>query len=204
MKNTFSKYLALGGVTGPILFTITVSICAYLRPDYRYTQFISELGATNSPNASLMNYVGFMISGLMIISFGVALIMHAKGKLGNIGSVLILLFGTGMFVVGIFSCDVGCPREGTFENTIHDQVSGPAFLSAILGILLCGFSFRKLPSWSGLWLYSGISAVVAFAFMVALATSIEAYTVTGIWQRLLLATIFVWCAISGWKMFRLE
>jgi hypothetical protein len=129
---------------------------------------------------------------------------NAKGALGSIGSVLIVIFGTGMFVVGIFSCDVGCPREGTFENTIHDQISGPAFLSAILGILISGISFRKLPSWRGLWLYSVLSAIVAIGFMIALAESIEAYTVTGIWQRLLLTTIFMWCAILGRKMYKME
>jgi hypothetical protein len=109
-----------------------------------------------------------------------------------------------MFVVSIYSCDVGCPREGTLENTIHDQISGPTFLSAILGILILGISFRKLPSWRGLWLYSVVSAIVAFGFMIALVASLEAYTVTGIWQRLLLTTIFLWCAIIGWKMYKME
>jgi len=185
-----------------MIFTLVTITCASLRPDYHYTQFISELGAADSPNALLMNFAGFMLAGIMIIAFGIALVLDSKGIVARIGSILITLFGCGMFIAGIFSCDVGCPREGTLENTIHDQVSGPAFLSAILGIFLKGISFRRLPAWNGLWAYSLVSAIISAGFMIALVDSIEAYTTTGLWQRLLLTALFIWCAIVGWKMYK--
>lgn len=206
MNQTNLRYLALGGLFGPILFTSVFLICSSLRPGYdQINKFISELGATGTPNADLMNFVGFIPSGLMIAVFGISqLWLLPKGIVSRIGSTLIILFGVGMATAGVFSCDVGCPREGSFENMIHDQVSGPAFLCGIIGILLLGISFRKIPSWRSLWLYSVISALISLVFIAALINSIESYSLTGTWQRLLLLTIFLWCGTVGLRMFRLE
>jgi len=204
MKEAALKYLTLGGIAGPVLFTTVTLICASLRPDYNHiSQFISELGATGTGNAIIMNWIGFIPSGLMIAVFGMSLTMLLpKSLIARIGSVLITIFGLGMVVAGNFSCDVGCPREGSFENLIHDQISGPIFLLGVIGILLLGISFRNYPLWRSLWIYSVISALLALAFIVALINSIESYTTTGLWQRLLLATIFLWCGIVGLRMFK--
>jgi hypothetical membrane protein len=49
----------LGGVAGPILFSVVVVVSAALRVDYSHiADFISELGATGTPHADLMNYAG--------------------------------------------------------------------------------------------------------------------------------------------------
>ena len=67
MKIKTLKILTLGGLMGPILFTITILVSAYLRTDYSHMHnFVSELGATNTPNEQLMNFAGFIISGLLI------------------------------------------------------------------------------------------------------------------------------------------
>jgi hypothetical membrane protein len=196
--------LTLGGIIGPVLFTSAILICASLRPNYNHaSQFISELGATGSPNADLMNYLGFIPSGLMILSFGLSLlILIPKSRTSIIGSVLVALFGIGMIVVGFFSCDIGCPREGSFENMIHDQISGPSFLSVIIGILLLGISFRKHTLLRNLWVYSVVTGLISFGFMAGLINSIESNYLIGLWQRMLLGTIFLWCGIVGQKMFK--
>lgn len=202
MNKTALKFLALGGIAGPLLFTSITLICASLRPDYNHiSQFISELGATDTENAILMNWAGFIPSGLMIAAFGLSLIMQLpKSPLARIGSILVIVFGLGMVVAGSFSCDVGCPRQGSLENTIHDQVSGPIFLMVIAGILLLGISFRRMPQRRTLSTYSVVSALLALIFIVGLINSIESHTTTGLWQRLLLVTIFLWCGIVGVRL----
>jgi hypothetical protein len=70
-------------------------------------------------------------------------------------------------------------------------------------MLLLGISFRNSPLWRGLWVYSVLSALLSFGFIVALVNSIDSYTLTGMWQRLLLATIFLWCGIVGQQVFKL-
>lgn len=204
MKKATLRFLALGGVTGPVLFTGVTLICASFRPDYSHiSQFISELGATNSPNATFMNVAGFIVSGLMITAFGLSLTLLLPTNLrSRIGSVLMIFFGVGMLVVGNYSCDIGCPREGTFENNLHDQISGPIFIMGIVGIMLLGISFRNVPLLRGLWVYSVASALLSFGFMVGLVNSIESNQLTGLWQRLLLGTIFLWLAVVGVKLFK--
>ena len=204
MKKSPFKFLSLAGVIGPVLFTLITVICASLRPGYSHiSQFISELGATGSPNAQFMNFAGFIPTGLMIAMFGVSLyLLLSKHLLTRTGSVFITVFGLGIVVAGLFSCDIGCPREGSIENNIHDTVSGPIFLIGIIGILLHGISFRRQPSFRSIWFFSVVSALLAFTFMVALVNSFETYTTTGFWQRLLLATIFLWCGIVGMKLYK--
>lgn len=69
-----NKY-TLGGIFGPVVFTIVVIVAAAMRQGYSHRQnFISELGATGSQNAVLMNYAGFVLGGLLTGSLGFALI----------------------------------------------------------------------------------------------------------------------------------
>ncbi len=58
------RILLLGGVIGPVLFTLVVVVAAAMRADYSHVhQFISELGATGSSHADFMNYAGFVPAG---------------------------------------------------------------------------------------------------------------------------------------------
>ena len=204
MNKSALKYLLLGGIIGPVWFTTVTLICASLRPHYnQLSQFISELGATGTGNANIMNWIGFIPSGLMIAVFGISLIMLLpKSLIASIGSNLIIVFGLGMVMAGNFSCDIGCPREGSLENLIHDKISGSIFLLVVIGILLLGISFRNYPRMRSFWIYSVISGLLAIGFLMSLITSIESYTTSGLWQRLFLGTIYLWCGIIGYQMFK--
>lgn len=205
MKSSVVKYFSLGGLFGSALFTLMTLICSSLRPGYDHiNHFISELGATNTHHATLMNYAGFIPSGLMIIQFAISLLsLLSMSVAGRFGAVLVGLFGTGVILVGFFSCDQGCPqKDGSFENMMHNAVSGPAFLSVIIGILLLAFAFRKSIQWNRLWIYSLMSSLVAALFMILLINSIESRELTGLWQRLLLATVFLWLSIISINLFR--
>lgn len=205
MNQNVLRNLALGGICGPLLFIIAVLTNAGLRSDYSHiSNFISELGATGTPNASVMNVAGFLPLGLLIAALGLALfLLLPKGKGLRIGSALVLVFGLGVILAGLFSCDVGCPQEGSSTNMVHNRVSAIAFLSAIIGSGVLGFSFKNLSDWRALWLYSIITCVVSAGFLVAMVNSIEAYAYTGMWQRLLLLTLFIWFGTVGLRMYRL-
>ena len=75
MKRTNLKNLALGGLFGPLIFVLATLINASLRSDYNHvSQFISELGATNTSYAILMNLSGFLPFGLLMVGFGISLV----------------------------------------------------------------------------------------------------------------------------------
>lgn len=203
MGNSKLKSLSLGGALAPILFTCMTLICAYLRPDYSHiTNFISELGATGTPYDKMMNYLGFIPAGLLFVLFSFSLLMlYTKTTLARAGASLILVFGLGMVAAGIYSCDPGCPPDGSPETEIHDMVSAVTFISAILGMVLLGMSFRKSSLFQNLGNLSIISGIVAATLLAVMINSFETRTFTGVWQRLLLLTIFVWTTAVGITMY---
>ena len=204
MKRKYLRYFGLCGVAGPALFTLTTIVCSSIRPDYNHiSDLISELGATGTSNAQLMNFAGFIPAGVMAVCFGLTLFfILPKRLLTRIGAALLAMFGLGIIIQGLFSCDPGCPIKGSMEHTIHDQVAGPTFLCAILGALLLGISFRKFSEWRRLWIFSVLSAVISLCFLVGVIITFETRTITGLWQRLLVLTLFVWMVIFGLRILK--
>ena len=199
------RTLTLGGVAGPAIFSVVTLVCAALRPRYSHlTNVISELGATGTPNAPLMNYAGFVPTGLMLAAFGVAMLrVLPRQRLTMKAAALVTLFGCGIAASGIFSCDPGCPQTGgSLEHVIHDGIAPAAFLCLIVGAAILGTDFRRLPKWRHLATYSLLTSAFALVFMVALISSLETRTRSGLWQRLMIATLFLWCAIIGLRGYR--
>ena len=200
-----NRALALGGVAGPVLFTVAVVVSASLRPDYSHlTNFISELGASGTPHAALMNYAGFIPAGLLIAASGVALAaILPRRRLPWISAALVTLFGLGLAASGAVSCDPGCPRSGgSLESRIHDIIAPVTFLSLIVGAGAFGIYARRDVMWRPLSVYSLLTSAWALCLLIGLAASLETRTLTGLWQRLLLAVLFLWCAFAGWHASR--
>jgi hypothetical membrane protein len=198
------RALALGGAIGPALFTVVTVVVSAFREDYSHVHnFISELGATGTPHAELMNYAGFVPSGLMLLAFAVSTrALVPRSGLAALGTLLLALFGAGVVTAGLFACDLGCPQgTGSLANRVHDQVSPLAFLAALAAIGAFGVSFRGRSDWKPLWGYSLATAFVGVLFMIALIQSLETRFFTGLWQRLLLASIFLWCGTVGLRLY---
>ena len=199
------RFLALGGVVGPVVFTSVVILCAALRPEYSHVrQFMSELGESGGPHAWLMNLLGFIPSGLFLTAFGASLAsLVPRTTLSVVAAGLIIVFGLGIAGAGVYSCDLGCPRRGlSVEATLHEVVSIIAFLAGVLGIALWAYRFRELPAWQSLWRYSAASSAAALALLLALNASVESRAFTGVWQRLFVSTLLAWCVIIGLRVFR--
>ncbi len=198
------RLLALGGVAGPLLFITTVAVSAALRPDYRHTSaFISELGATTTTYADLMNYAGFLPTGLLLVAFSVALAyLLPRDRVTRLGVILVGISGAGVSLSGIFSCDAGCPQTGgTVENLVHNAIGPITFASLSIGAGVLGFRFRRSPVWRSLSVYSVLSGAAGLGLLAVLAGSIESRELTGLWQRLLLAVLFLWCAVVSVRAF---
>jgi hypothetical membrane protein len=199
------RLLALGGVAGPALFVTLFVLCGALRPEYSHVrQFISELGATGTPNATLMNVAGFLPAGLLLAGFGVSLALwFPRRGTALVAATCIALFGLGHVVAGIFSCDPGCPLEGaSWQATVHDRVSLLAFLSGLAGVGLWARVFRRLPAWRSLATYSAVSSVIAVGLLIGFGLSTQTRVFTGAWQRLFIGTLYLWCAVVGVRLFR--
>jgi hypothetical membrane protein len=199
------RILALGGVTGPMLFSVVVLVCGALRPGYSHLQnFISELGVAGTPYAPLMNYAGFVPAGLMLAVFGVALVFSLPSNpLNRLAALLVTTFGFGIAASGVISCDRGCPQgQGSLENVVHNTIAPVSFLCLIAAMAILGLRFRSSHDWRHLSLFSFLASAVALCLLVILAGSLDSRVLTGLWQRLLLAVLFTWCAIVGLEAFR--
>jgi hypothetical protein len=195
----------LGGVAGPVLFSSATILSAALRPGYSHvSSFISELGASGTPHASLMNSLGFVPAGLLLAGLGIALLrVTSSHASGIVGSVLVALFGAGVAASGVLSCDPGCPLSGgSRENTVHNVIGPASFVALACGAGVLGFAFRRLPGFGELSRYSFATSALGLAFFAGIVSSLEAKDVTGLWQRLFLATMFLWCALVGVRVFR--
>lgn len=199
------RVLALGGITGPVLFAVVVLVSGALRPGYSHLHhFISELGVAGTPYAALMNYAGFVPAGLMLAAFGVALAFALpSGRLNRVAAVLVTTFGVGIAASGLMSCDRGCPQgEGSLENVVHNTIAPVSFLCLIAAMAMLGVGFRGFPAWRHLSRFSLLASTAALCLLIVLAGSLDTRVLTGLWQRLLLAVLFSWCAIVGVEAFR--
>ena len=199
------RLLVLGGVAGPILFSAVVIVSAALRPGYSHVaSFISELGATGTRYAELMNYAGFVPGGVLLAAFGAALVRALpRGRAAILAASLVTMFGAGVAASGIASCDPGCPQAGgSVENLVHNRIAPIAFLCLIAAAGILGVLFRGDAFWRSLSIYSLISSLSGLCLLVALANSLDARELTGLWQRLLLAVLFLWCAVVGLRASR--
>lgn len=205
MRESMARWLALGGVLGPALFTVVTIIASWLRPGYDHvSSFISALGADGTPRAELMNYGAFLPAGLLFTDFGAGLLFGLpKDRVVKLAAVLVMFFGLGVVTDGLASCDPGCPNVGSRENAIHNTVAPVAFVSIIVAMATLGIRLRRWPEWRGFSAYSLTSSVLALFFLAAVVSSLESRDFTGLWQRLMLATMFLWCMVIGARLFRL-
>jgi hypothetical membrane protein len=192
------KYFTLGGVLGPALFSVMVVICGALRPGYSHVEeFISALGAQGSTHAALMNYGGFVPSGILIAVFGLSLLGVMPRRFSSMAiAILVAAFGVGVAMAGLYSCDPGCSQPPvTRAGIIHDRVSPMAFLSMLMAMTISSVGFRRVTAFRSLWAFSSLSSLAALVFFVGLVVSFESGGPVGLWQRLFLGTVFTWCAV---------
>jgi|GEM_PF-1107013 len=197
MPNLINRYAA-GGVLGPVVFTTVALIAAAIRPDYSHKRdFISELGATGVQNAAFMNYAGFVAGGLLTGSLGFALFkILPRTRTSLLIAFLVGMFGAGIALSGIYSCDAGCPQgSGSIANLVHNAIAPIAFLSLIAAALLSGYGWRRFTGLRRLSNFSLLTGVAAMGIFILLVQSLEAREFTGLWQRLLLCVLFSWCIV---------
>jgi hypothetical membrane protein len=206
-----ARWLALGAVAGPVLFTLAWFILGFLSPGYTVfgtliapyspiSQPISGLGM--GPTASFMN-TAFVLSGLVLMAgvIGVFQTLSASRRPAArwACAALLALSPLGLVVVGIFNL------ESPFPHLI-----GFLLIAAtpILSFLTTGFFLHGIPRWRrfGNWLLLGspltLVLLVLFFSTFDQATTAAGHGVAGLTQRILLVEVHAWFVAMGWLAFR--
>lgn len=205
-----ARGLALGAVSGPVLFTLAWLILGFVSPGYvlwdipiepysPISQPISGLGL--GLTAPFMN-AAFIIGGIRIIAGAVG-IFQSISEMGASASwsctVLLAITGLGMINSGIFTLEEILPHTIGFIVGIG---------TPILSFLVIGLLLRRIPRWRqfGSWLLAGspltlVLMVLFFATNDPIAAG-AGFGVAGLTQRILVSEVLDWIVIMGWKSFR--
>ncbi len=206
-----ARWLALGAVAGPALFTLAWFVLGLLSPGYTLfgtliapyspsSQPISGLGL--GPTGPFMN-AAFVLGGLMLLAgvIGIFQTMTASDRPAArwACAALLALSPLGMVVAGIFTL------EAVFAHLIGFLL---AVATPVVSFLAAGWFLRGMPGWRrfGTWLLLGspltLVLVVLFFLTFDPAAAGAGQGVAGLTQRILALEVLAWFVAMGWLAFR--
>ena len=206
------RWLALGAVAGPALFTLAWFVLGFLSPGMVFagappipaspiTAPISGLGL--GPTGPFMN-AAFVLGGVLLMA-GVLGVFATPGPAGGramarrASAGLLALSGVGMVLAGAFTLESPAPHFVGFLLATGVP---------IVGFLVAGAFFRGIPGWRrfGTWLRLGSPLTLALLVLSQITfdqATIEAGRgVAGLTSRLLAVEVLAWFAAMGWLAFR--
>lgn len=204
------RWLVLGAIAGPVLFTLAWVILGALSPGYTawgtriapyslISQPISGLGL--GPTAPFMN-AAFVLSGLLLL-VGVVGIFQSIREMGAFArwscTILLALSPLGMIVDGSFTLESILPHTAGF-------LLGSA--TPVLSFAVSGLFLRRVKHWRGFgtWLLLGSPLTLALTvlyFLTFTPTLAGIQTgVAGLTERILVVEVFAWFVALGALAFR--
>lgn len=182
-------------------------VLAFFYSDYSHVkQVMSVLGNPKSPVAFLYNLWLIILGILMCISAVNFYITYSNvsKSYANAGLIILLIFGIGAGILsGIFSVNEGREIE-TISSKIHGIGAGVGFIALTFIPLVVGvISFKEYDSIMGIVsIVLFILSIVFFALFImsekeGFQNSIIGYT--GLWQRLLLASMYMPLLLIAFK-----
>jgi hypothetical membrane protein len=194
-----SRWLALGGVAGPVVFVVSFTVGGLLRPGYSAVhQAVSDLGV--GPDPWLLNGP-LILLGLLLVAFAV----------GFSGSPALALGGTWRWVCGILLAlpglgfaDAGIFTEAPPTVTLHWMVGMPLLaVGSVAGFFVTGLALRRDPRWRTWGAYSMLAGPLTLVLIaVMFATWPLPPHPGGLLERALFVEILAWYAAFGLRLFR--
>jgi len=204
------RWLALGAVAGPVLFTLAWVVLGFLSPGYTawgtriapyspISQPISGLGL--GPTAPFMN-AAFVLSGLLIL-VGVVGIFQGIREMGTLArwscTVLLALSPLGMVVDGFFTLESILPHTAGFLL----GCATPVLSFVVIGLLLRRVkSFRRFGNW--LLLGSPLTLALLILYFLTFSPTLAGIQtgVAGLTERILGIEVQAWFVAMGALAFR--
>lgn len=194
------RRLAFTAVAGPLLFWVVVFVLGFVIPGYQFsTEYISMLGAVGAPYA-IVQRLNFAVLGISILAFAVGIhLWFDDGRRPRVGTLLLILFGIGAILAGVFPPDPTAPDSLT--NVLH-ELTAFGFLAGILSV---GVVTRRLHAderWPT-YRYESIMdfAIVLFAWIVFMFSYESAWD--GLTQRLYIGALSLWIVLQSVRLYRI-
>ena len=209
MGTSRNVWLGRLAVAGPIAFTLAWLIGGLVQDEYSFRrEDISALAALDAQHAWIM-ITGFVLLGLGTVALAAGLVSTLRYPSAVIGSVLLMIGGTGLVVAGLArnDCSSELPAcaaradagEVSWHHQVHDNVSLILFLALIAAPLVLARAFGRDDRWRPLRTYSIVTGVLGFALLVGYIV-VSAGTWNGLAQRTFVSVLFLWIAVVGFRL----
>lgn len=191
-----------GGWLGPMCFVLVALAAGAWREAYvPAQQSLSILGAVGAPGAVWFNLLGYVVVGLVLLLFVIALeraMQHdgaARG--GRLGTGLLMVSALAFAAQGVFAFDPADVDAATSQR--HSSALAFALLGLMAGAMFVAASLRRAPGWRMLTRVGPALAALLLVFLVqppqqllpALAGQ------PGHAQRLIVAVYLAWFALAA-------
>ena len=210
-KSGIVKWVA---VLAPVWFGLVILFAGAFTPGYVHlSQAISELGASNTPYAPVVNFIGFIPLGCSVVLLAFAVNRDTTRRVPEtILKGLLGMTGIAILVAGIFPTDPGGRRD-TLSGMVHALAGITLLITAgvtpIIVALLPSQPNSKRFTFRIYSLATGISLVALFLMLpnglipelIELHHKILGelfpiwYKYHGVHQRVFMGIYFVWLAI---------
>ena len=213
MRASRGVWLGRLALAGPIAFTIAWLVGGLVQDEYSSRrEDISALAASDAQHAWIM-ITGFVLLGVGTVALAAGLASTLRYPSAVIGSVLLVIAGIGLVVAGLArnDCSSELPAcaalvdagEVSWHHEVHDNVSLIIFLALIAAPLVLARAFGRDDHWRPLRAYSIVTGLLGFALLVLFVTA-PAGTWNGLVQRIFVSVLFLWIAVLGLRLARVE
>ncbi|MEM7001718.1 MAG: DUF998 domain-containing protein [Pseudomonadota bacterium] len=193
MPDTIAKVATFALLAAGIVLPEALGL---LSADYSaMSNYLSELGASGAPSATVANYLGFLPVSIAVFTLVVVLWQRLPRRL-LIRAGLIGLLGISVGYLGafLFPCDAGCPAEGSQRQALHNLAGLVQYAGAVFGLLLVYAGLRR-TALEQLPLITLVVACWVLAVVLMMFTP-ELQSIRGLSQRLADYSLFLWLALA--------
>lgn len=198
-----TKLIAVGGLLALPLMTAMIQTAVQFHPGYsNMRDMISHLSTPGSAYSAVVNAT-FMIQGILVGAFGIALGRLLGGRLALMATTLFFIYTLANIGAGVFQNDNGARIVAALTaDALHDRLAQTGAASISLGILAVVAAVWRDPRWAGVALL-GVFAVAINSVLSPLIVFEYWDGYHGLFERVMFGGTLGWVMLASYRVLRM-